>query len=98
MQSFSAFAYEFISYDLILDGWLEMGTEPTETEANFLEADEPLMSALLDECEEAAHDDDNAVILPLIAKSREFVRAYKAAIMCRFDECHIEWPTNPQDV
>ena len=87
-----------MSYDLVLDGWLEMGTEPTETEANFLEADEPLMSALLDECEEAARDDDNAAILPLIAKSRDFVRAYKAAILCRFDACHIKWPENLEEV
>lgn len=90
-QSFSSFAYEFLSYDLILDGWLEMAPEPTESELGFLVDDEPLMRALLDECEEAAIGDKNTKIRPLIAKTREFLDAYCKAIQYRFDCCGIKW-------
>jgi hypothetical protein len=96
-QSFSAFAYEFLSYDLILDGWLEMAPAPTESEIGFLVDDQPLMRVLLDECEEAADADGNSHILPLIRKAREFVDAYKDALLCRFTECGIDLPADHED-
>jgi len=88
-QSFASFAYEFISYDLILDGWLEMTPQPTEAELNYLEHDEPLMRALLSECEEAALAEGNHQVLPLITKARQFVDAYKRALLYRFEQCGI---------
>ncbi len=91
-QSFSALAYEFISYDLILDGWLEMRPEPTEWEYNYLTEDEPLLRALLDECEETAADDNNTKILPLIEKARNYMDTFKDAILYRFTICNIAWP------
>jgi hypothetical protein len=97
-QSFSAFAYEFLSYDLILDGWLEMAPEPTESEIGYMVDDQPLMRALLDECQEAADADGNVEILPLIAKAREFVDAYNDAIVRRFNDCRIPWPAQQGDV
>jgi hypothetical protein len=93
-QSYSAFAYEFISYDLILDGWLKAAPQPTESEMRFLCDDGPLMRALLDECEEAANADANLEILPLVAKAREFVHAYNDAILHRFAACKISQPLN----
>lgn len=90
VQTLSAFAYEFLSYDLILDGWLEMGLEPTETELGFFD-DERAMRLLLEECEDAALEEGNIEILPLITKAREFLDAYRAAILFRFSECDIAW-------
>ncbi len=90
-MSFSSFAYEFISYDLILDGWLEMAPEPTEAEMNSLEDDVPLMQTLLDECEAAAIADCNEEIVPLIAKAREYIQCYLRAVLCRFEQCGIQW-------
>jgi hypothetical protein len=93
-QSFSAFAYEFISYDLVLDGWLSMLPVPTDSEKLYLSEDEPMMQLLLSECEEAAIDQNNTDILPMIEKAREFMAAYSNAIHCRFKCCGIEWPSD----
>lgn len=93
-QSFSAFAYEFLSYDLILDGWLEMANAPTEREIRYLLNDQPLMRTLLDECEEAARADSNNEILSLIAKARDFMDAYDHALVRRFSDCRISWRPN----
>jgi hypothetical protein len=91
-QAFSALAYEFISYDLILDGWLEMAPEPTEVELSQLKDCDPLMRQLLDECENAAVQDANDAILPLITKVRAFLDAYRIALLTRFELCQIDWP------
>ena len=90
VQTYSGFAYEFLAYDLILDGWLEMGPEPTEAELGFFDDERP-MRLLLEECEDAALDDGNIEILPLITKTQEFLDAYRAAVLCRFKECDIAW-------
>lgn len=94
---FSSFAYEFLSYDLTLDGWLVMPLEPTEAELNHLEDDDPLMRALLTECEEAALDDGNEEILPLISKAWEFLTIYKKALLYRFKKCGISWPVQESE-
>jgi len=80
---FSSFAYQYISYDLFLDGWVESAPEATEAELGFLE-ELPKMKILLDECEREAHAENNAAILPLIAKAREFIDAMENAILFRF--------------
>lgn len=80
---FSAFAYQYISYDLFLDGWVESAPEATETELGFL-GDLPRMRALLDECEQGAREEKNHGILPLVAKAREFFDALEQAILFRF--------------
>ncbi|MCG8449681.1 MAG: hypothetical protein MI725_08885 [Pirellulales bacterium] len=95
-QSFSSFAYEFISYDLLLDGWLQMTKQPTESEINFLEDDEPTMRILLDECESSAFAEDNKAVLPLIEKAREFLDAYRHALLHRFSLCEIAWPKSQE--
>jgi hypothetical protein len=95
-QSFSSLAYEFISYDLVLDGWLELAPEATEAELSFLEEDGPIIRALLNECEEAAVAQGNDEILPLVAKAREFIDAFEAALLYRYEEYGIDWPNNDQ--
>ena len=79
---FSGFAYQYISYDLFLDGWVESDPEGTETETRFLERS-PRMRTLLDECEAAARVEDNVHMLPLISKARGFVDALEEAILYR---------------
>jgi hypothetical protein len=91
-QFFSMFAYEFLSYSLVLDGWLELAPVPTKSEIGFLEEDQPIMRALLDECHDAADAAGNTHILPLIQKATEFMDAYNDAVIARFRECRIEWP------
>jgi len=95
-QLFSNFAYEFLSYDLVLDGWLHMSAEATESEVEFLTKDEITMRALLNECETAARTDGNVRILPLINKAREFVNKYSNAILHRFEVCNVRWPQKPE--
>jgi hypothetical protein len=82
VSRFSGFAYQYISYDLFLDGWGESTPEATEAESGFLE-DVPTMRILLDECEYAAREEKNTQILPLIAKAREFVNSVEDAIKYR---------------
>lgn len=88
---FSAFAYEYISYDLFLDGWVESAPEPTETELGFLE-DAPKMRKLLDECERAAKEGNTIEIFPLISKAKEFIDALEHAILYRFMSFGIAYP------
>jgi len=80
---FSSFAYQYISYDLFLDGWVESAPEATEAELGFLE-DMPKMRTLLDECEQAALDAQNGGILPLVKTAKEFIDAMECAILFRF--------------
>ncbi|MGD9720802.1 MAG: hypothetical protein AB7O59_14020 [Pirellulales bacterium] len=81
---FSMFAYQFISYDLVLDGWLESAPQPTEMELGFLEK-VPTMRTLLRECESAARKERNSDVLPLVAKANEFVDALERAIVSRLE-------------
>jgi hypothetical protein len=81
---FSTFAYQYISYDLFLDGWVESAPEPTDSELGFLE-DVPRMRALLRECEEAARVEQNTQILPLIGKAKDFIDTLERAILFRFE-------------
>ena len=79
---FSWFAYMYISYDLFLDGWAESAPEATKSELDFLE-ELPKIRTLLDECDRAAHAAKNAVILPLLAKAKEFADALEFAVRFR---------------
>ncbi len=91
-QWFSSFAYEFLTYELLLDGWLTMPSQPTQFETLHLEKKHPLMRALMDECKKAATAEGNTDVLPLIAKVHEFLDLYEEATMCRFKVCGIRWP------
>lgn len=91
-QSFSAFAYEFLSYSLVFDGWLELAPAPTKSKIDFLMKDQSIMRALLVECREAADAAGNIRIRALIQKATAFIDAFHDAVMTRFRECGIEWP------
>lgn len=97
VQRYSGLAYEFISYDLILDGWLEMPPSPAITEISQLKSIDPLLRTLLAECEEAAIQNANVAILPLVEKVRVYLDAYRAAILSRFELCGILWTPDQGD-
>ncbi len=80
--TFSGFAYAFISFDLVLDGWLQHSREIDQFERSFI-CELPRLRKLLDECEQAARSDENWRVLPLIEKAREFFSAYEASIYSR---------------
>lgn len=80
--TFSAFAYCFISFDLILEGWLAESKEITPFESSFL-SELPRLRELLCECEQAAQAANNARIAPLIAVARDFFSAFEESIHAR---------------
>lgn len=79
---FSGFAYQYISYDMVMDGWVKPNSEAIRWERSILEQT-ATMKALLDECELAARTDKNDAMLPLIDKAKEYVSAFEcAATLC----------------
>lgn len=90
MWKFSSFAYCFISFDLVLDGWFNEPHDPLGPfEADFLH-ELPRLRELLDECEVAADADANIEVLPLISKARDFFDAFEAAIQSRVGRVRVE--------
>ena len=59
--------------------------EATKSELDFLE-ELPKIRTLLDECDRAAHAAKNAVILPLLAKAKEFADALEFAVRFRIKD------------
>jgi hypothetical protein len=89
-RKFSSFAYVFISFDLVLDGWFNEPHDPLGPfEADFLH-ELPRLRGLLDECEFAASSDANEEIRPLISKAREFFDAFETSILARVGSVRIE--------
>lgn len=87
---FSAFAYAFISFDLVLDGWLlDDIAELQPFEFEFLH-ELPRLRELLNECECAALADENAGVVPLISKARGFFRAFEESIYARLGQVDID--------
>lgn len=63
-RRFSSFAYEWLSFDVELDGWLKNAAARTESEAAALEAI-PRMERLVAECKSAAAVDNNSQVVAL---------------------------------
>ena len=68
---FSSYAYMFISFDLILEEWLNHPPHATESEKQMFGYIK-LQNALLDECEQAATKEDNTRILALLPQIRKY--------------------------
>lgn len=81
---FSAFAYQYISYDLVLDGWIERSPTLTGSESRILEHAARLR-ALMDECERAAKKDENHQVLQRVPIVREWIDALESAVLHRVD-------------
>jgi hypothetical protein len=88
-RRFSDFAYQHISYDLFLEGWVESVPRATKEEISFLKK-VPMVRELLRECLRAAQAAKNSDMVPLIAKANEFVDALERAILFRFETAEID--------
>jgi hypothetical protein len=89
--TFASFAYAFISFDLVLYGWIS--EEPSRLqpfEEDFLH-ELPRLREMLNECESAANNERNDEILPLIAKAREFFDAYEQSIVVRIGPLCVDY-------
>jgi len=87
---FSSFAYAFISFDFVADGWLdEQQSSLQPFEEDFLR-ELPRLRKLLAECESAANADGNDDVLPLISKAREFFDAFEESIVARIGPVDVE--------
>ena len=62
--TFSGFAYAFLSFDIVLDGFLQGVPHLTESEAAATE-ELPKLRLMMDECAQAARQDRNSDILEL---------------------------------
>lgn len=80
--SYSAFAYKFLAFDVILDGWQSGAPEMTESERFYL-TQFPRMRALLCECENAAVADNNPRLIPIIAKVSRMLDLWEQCIVQR---------------
>jgi hypothetical protein len=87
--TFSGLAYAFVSFELILHGWLEHPPTIAPDEAGFLEKS-PLIRALLAECKSAAQKCRNEPILPLIEQVGNFVDIWENSVRCRLREDQVE--------
>ena len=87
--TFSGFAYSFISFDLVLDGWINGQTHLQPFEQSFLE-ELPRLRGLLAECECSAKADSNTGVLPLIKKTNEFFFAFERSIIARVGQVHVD--------
>jgi hypothetical protein len=65
--AFSSFAYKYLAFDVVLDGWLTSAPGMTDTERDILEM-LPTVRSLLAECHNAATKEGNIAILPLLGK------------------------------
>src|SRR5262245_23017116 len=65
MRRFSDFAYEYLSFDIVLDGWLQGSPNLTNNELADLERI-PHMRELMNECEDACLSARNKEVLALV--------------------------------
>lgn len=75
--SFSGFAYAFLSFDLVLDEWLEpelpFDAKPTLAHIKKL-------VSMLDECEIVCRQDENTGLLNLIPIVRRFLACWETSV------------------
>jgi hypothetical protein len=84
---FSEFAYKYLSFDIVLDGWLTGAHEMTESELAHLDM-LPHLGALLAECKAAAEKSGNEEILPLLSKVGHLLDLWEKSILLRHRNRH----------
>ena len=80
--SYHEFAYKFLSFDIVLDGWLTHAAQRTPDEQHWL-AQLPRWRELLHECKNAAEDDNNYAMLPIIAQVIRMFGLWEQCIVAR---------------
>jgi len=84
-QAFSSFAYEHLSFDIELDGWLSNVPSLTESEQKVLETISGIQS-LMNECRQAAINDRNDIVIELVDKVLHMLQLWKECIDVRLAE------------
>jgi hypothetical protein len=79
---FSEFAYTYLSFDVVLDGWLNNDVEMTASERRVLDA-LPRLRTLLSECETTVREEHNIALLPLIFEVRHLLDLWEFCIIVR---------------
>jgi len=92
--SFSTYAYCFLSFDLILEEWISRPPRVTEHERRLVAAI-PLQETLLDECELAAKEQANDLVLNRLPQIRRFNRLRLESIARRLEDDGLEMPEPP---
>jgi hypothetical protein len=83
-RSFSSFAYEYLSFDIELDGWLQQMKELTESERQSLKMI-PHMEMLIQECRSAALNDNNLAVVAMCDNVKAMLNAWRDYI--HFRQC-----------
>src|SRR5690606_5595631 len=94
LWSYSAFAYRFLSFDIVLDGWLTLAPKRTANEQRWL-SELPRWRTLLSECKHAAEFDENRAILPFIAQVLDMFALWERCILEREIAANDAYPSVP---
>jgi len=96
LWSYSEFAYQFLAFDIVLDGWLTHAAERTRDEQYWL-CELPRWHTLLHECRIAAENDDNVTMLPVIAQVLKMFALWEQCIIERDAATDDEYPKATRD-
>jgi hypothetical protein len=77
--TFSAFAYEYLSFDIVLDGWLTNAPQMTESEEACLKG-LPRLRSMMIACKSQALIDANYRILPCVDQVLELIQLWEECI------------------
>jgi hypothetical protein len=95
MRTFSGFAYEFLSFDIVLDEWMTNPPYVTDSEKAWL-ARIHYMRTLLAECENAAEGDRNGPVLTMIKQVQELLGLWKECIVTRIATVNESRPSSSE--
>ncbi|GAA4441351.1 hypothetical protein [Bremerella cremea] len=82
--TFSGFVYMYVSFTVVLDGWLTDATERTETERLTLEK-LPHLEQLLSECRAACHAHGNFRVLAMVDQVGNMLTLWRDCLVSRRD-------------
>lgn len=80
--SYSAFAYQYLAFDIVLDGWLRNAKHLTASEEQWLVC-LPRWRVLLDECRTAAAGDGNHAVMGMIAQVLKMFDLWEECVRAR---------------
>jgi hypothetical protein len=81
-QTFSSFAYEHLSFDIQLDGWLSDSPSATASERRVLETI-PGIRSLMTECQQAAIDEGNDMVIEMVDRVLHMLELWERCIDAR---------------
>ncbi|HUT92887.1 MAG TPA: contact-dependent growth inhibition system immunity protein [Thermoguttaceae bacterium] len=93
--SYSAFAYEYLAFDIVLDGWLSRAQDLTPTERYWLEQ-LPRWRALQQECKSAALRDGKLMLIPLVDQVLAMLDLWEQCIRAR--QARVHWNSRAEAV